>query len=466
MSAAAIAVWGIPLLGGLLARVLSGPSAARRAALLAMTVTLALAIALVVSSPATLPRAVVFGADEMSSVLLVTFSALVLAVLIGAPRAGLDARGTSDLLLVSGATLAALSSNHVAPFALGWGLSLAPLALEARRERRRAVLRAAVLLGLLAVAPMIAALAAAGVGARLGAPGAGLDFASLAASPFVRRWQSVLAPMAIVAVVTRAGIFPFHVWVPAVMERARLPLALPVVISPLGSFAAVRVLLVLFPEVVREVGPWLVVWGAASACHGALLAFGRNNVRRQLGYLWVSAASCILAGIGTLHDLALAGALFYDVTVAAALTGLCLIAGAVEARTGTADMRRLGGLVRSAPMLATAYLLLGLAVISFPGTAGFVSEHLFVQGLHEVNPTIAIVLLGATAVNGITLVRSYKRVFLGPGPDGEQAISRVDDALPRERLVLATLIVLLVVGWFLPTPLLRVRESVAAVLRP
>jgi NADH-quinone oxidoreductase subunit M len=226
----------------------------------------------------------------------------------------------------------------------------------------------------------------------------------------------------------------------------------------------VKVLLVLCPRFVHDLGGILVVWGAASCCYGALLALGRDNVRRQLGFLWVSAAGSVLAGIGTANDLALSGALFYDVTAALAITGLLLIAGAVEARLGTADMRLMGGLVRRTPRLATAYLLLGLAVVSFPGTAGFVSEHLFVQGLHEVSPTVAFVLLTATAVNGIALVRSYKRVFLGPPSRAGQEIRAMDDALPRESWVLGALVLALIVGWFVPTPLLRVREAITATL--
>lgn len=466
MSAAAIAVWAVPLVASFLARTRRRADAARAVAVAAMIVSLALSLWLVVSSAPALSPSVLLGADEMSSVLLVSSSGLVIAALIGAPRASFDARLTGDVLLVAAATLGVLVSNHVLPFLLGWGLSLVPLAREARRGKATASVRAVVLLGALSVAPMVLALAVAAIGARVRAPGISLDFVSLSASPFLQRWQVVLAPLVVVAVATRAGIFPFHVWVPAVVERTRLPLALPVIISPLGSFALVKVLLGLFPGFVRDFGSFFVVWGAVSACYGALLAIGRDDVRRQLAFLWVSAASSVLAGIGTQNALALSGALFYDVTAAIALTGLLLIAGGVEARIGTADMRRMGGIVRRAPRLATAYLLLGLAVVSFPGTAGFVSEHLFIQGLHAVNPAVAILLLTATAVNGIALVRSYKRVFLGPPSAEVQEVRALSDTLPRESWVLAALVAALIVGWFFPTPLLRVRESVTAALQP
>lgn len=466
MKAASVAVWAIPLLASFVARSRRRPDMARGAAIAALAVSFALSLVLVVLSEPRVTPGVFMGADEMSSVLLVSACGTALAVLIGAPRASFDSRLTADLLVVAAATLGVLVSNHVVAFLLWWCLPLLPLAREARRSQGPAARRAVVFLGVLSVAPMVLALGLAALGARVGAPEIGLDLASLATSRFVKSWQVPLGSMAVIAVATRAGVFPFHLWIPAVVERMRLPMALPVVVSPLGSFAAVKVLLVLFPQVVRDFGSFFVVWGTVSACYGALLALGRDDVRRQLGFVWVSAVGSVLAGIGTSNDLALSGALFHDVIVAIALTGLLLIAGGVEARLGTSDMRRMGGLVRRTPRLATAYLLLGLAVVSFPGTAGFVSEHLLIQGLHEINPVVAIVLLAATAVNGIALVRSYKRVFLGPPADGGQAIRGLDDTLPRESRVLAALVVLLFVGWLFPTPLLRVRESVTAVLQP
>ncbi|MEZ4313276.1 MAG: hypothetical protein R3F14_35090 [Polyangiaceae bacterium] len=75
------------------------------------------------------------------------------------------------------------------------------------------------------------------------------------------------------------------------------------------------------------------------------------------------------------------------------------------------------------------------------------------QGLHELNPAIAAVLLTATAVNGITLVRSYKRVFLGlPSPARPPEPAPGFRRSPRERWVLAALVVLLLAGWLFPSP--------------
>jgi NADH-quinone oxidoreductase subunit M len=140
---------------------------------------------------------------------------------------------------------------------------------------------------------------------------------------------------------------------------------------------------------------------------------------------------------------------------------LLLIVRAVEVRTGTADMRRLGGLVSRTPAMATAYLLLGLAAIGFPGTATFVSEDLLVQGLlHDHAITTGLLLL-ASALNGVSLVRSFKRIFLGPPAPHGPELGHVVDLLPRERAVAIVLVVALLAGGAIPAPLLAIREGVA-----
>ena len=57
-----------------------------------------------------------------------------------------------------------------------------------------------------------------------------------------------------------------------------------------------------------------------------------------------------------------------------------LMITALFARTGTADMRELGGIVRRVPGLSACFFLFGLATIAIPGTVAFAAEDLAVAG--------------------------------------------------------------------------------------
>jgi len=128
----------------------------------------------------------------------------------------------------------------------------------------------------------------------------------------------------------------------------------------------------------------------------------------------------------------------------------------------SAFLDQLGSLVVNAPGLATGYLLLALATVAFPGTATFMSEDLLVKALLKEHSVVATGLLIATALNGLTLFRTWKRIFLGPPSAHAPNLARVADVQPRERWTGAALMFALLVGGLAPTPLLLLRAGLRA----
>jgi NADH-quinone oxidoreductase subunit M len=161
-----------------------------------------------------------------------------------------------------------------------------------------------------------------------------------------------------------------------------------------------------------------------------------------------------------------AGALLHAMSVIAAVAGLVLLAASIQARTGTTDMRRLGGLHRRTRRLSLGFLLLCAAAVGFPGSVGFVSDDLMIQGLLRGHAVAVVCMLVATALNGITLFRAFKRTFLGPPAIHADDLSAIADSLPRERWVSSTLILALLISGFAPAPLLAIRHSVVTALSP
>jgi NADH-quinone oxidoreductase subunit M len=458
-----------PILVGLfVAIVVRNRSVARGIGIAASALLVPFAFVIFVSSEAPLLSATSVSAlavgdlevDGLSAVLLPLVACLSVAVLVAIPRADVDASAVMSLLITEGATLGVLVSANVVLFGAFWSLSLLPMASEARRSGDVALRRATRWAAALCILPMAFAIVAVVLLAIVGHVASPFEVRAIAESAFVRHQAPLITPLLLVACTARMGLFPFHLWVPVALGRGRLSVMLPSVVSPLGSFAIVRLALGLFPIQTRAWCGALMVMATVSALYGAILALGQHHARRQLGYLWTSVAGFVLAGITTLDAEGLSGALVHDLASTIAITGLALTVRAVEARTGTADFRRLGGLVLHAPRMATGYFLLGAAAVGFPATITFVSEDLVVQGLVRTRPVVAVLLLTAMAINGVTLVRSFKRIFLGPPSahlDEQQAIP---DLLPRERWVSIVLVAALLAGGFVPTPLLAIRRQV------
>ena len=462
-------MWLGPILAGMLVGVVvKNRAVARAIGILVATILVPLAFVVFVSSEAELLTASSVRAlaaadlavDGLSAVLLPLVTSLSLAVLIAVPRADVDVRAVVSLLITLGATLGVLVSANVLLLGAFWAMSLLPMVSEARRSGDLALRRATRWAMALCVVPMFATSGIVVVLALLAHVPSPIDVGALADSAVAAPHAARLAPLLLVACVARMGIFPFHLWVPVALGRGRLSVVLPSVVSPLGSFAMVRLALGLFPQATRAWCGVLMVLATVSALYGAILALGQHDARRQLGYLWTSVAGFVLAGVATLDAQGLSGALVHDLALTIAITGLALTVRAVEARTGTADFRRLGGLVRQTPRMATGYFLLGAAAVGFPATVTFVSEDLVVQGLVRERPLVAVLLLAAMAINGVTLVRSFKRIFLGPPSPHASPMTAVHDLLPRERWVSLVLVLALLAGGFVPTPLLAIRRQV------
>jgi len=158
----------------------------------------------------------------------------------------------------------------------------------------------------------------------------------------------------------------------------------------------------------------------------------------------------VLLGLFAGNLLALQGALIQMVCHGLGTGGLFFLAGALQQRTGTRDLDKLGGLWGGLPRLSGAGLVLALAALGLPGLGTFVGEFLVLLGTARVSlPVAAAAAVGLVpaAVASLLLVQ---RAFLGPAQDTRGAA----DLTARETGALAVLVAALVWIGLFPQPLL------------
>lgn len=403
------------------------------------------------------------GVDGLNAVLLPMTAAVALAALLSTPRSDLRGDTAARILVVEGTLLASFMALDAALMSVFWVASMLPLWQDTRRSGSRplhVVMTLSVVATAAALLAAVLGMASYGAAAGLSSP---LDLVAAArAGVHNAAWIGWLF---LFAALLRMGIFPVHLWLTAAAWRAPGYSAMPALFTSLGSFGLARVVMPLFPGLCAQVSTPLVLLGTGTALYGALLAIGQSDLRRVIGYFWVSQMGLVLTGLAALNTPGVAGGLLQAMSSVVEVSGLMLIALEVEARAGTTDMRLLGGLVRRAPRMATGFLLLSAAAVGFPGTISFVAEDLAIQGLLAEHELAAGVLLIVTAINGITLFKAFKQTFLGPGSQHAKTLRSFEDLRGWEYRASVAMMATLLVGGFMPQPLLAVRAGVVDALK-
>lgn len=471
-------LWVLPLLGALVIQfMIRETRRQRQAAIVVAGAVFAVALAMFAvngwledfgrddleSGPVFMSLHFHMAVDGLNAMLLPMTAAVALATLISTPRSDLRGNTAARILAIEGTLLASFMALDAALLSLFWVASMLPLWQDSRRSHSRplhVVMTLSVVATAAALLTALILMAKQGAAAGLVAP---LDLLAIARSNVVI--TPIVGGLFLFAALLRMGILPMHLWLTASAWRAPGYSAMPALFTSLGSFGLARVVMPLFPEMCEDLSGPLVTIGAITALYGALLAIGQYDLRRLIGYFWISQMGLVLTGLATLNAPGVAGGLLQAMSSVVEVSGLMLIALEVEARAGTTDMRLLGGLVRRAPRMATGFFLLSAAAVGFPGTISFVAEDLAIQGLLREHEVAATILLVVTALNGITLFRAFKQTFLGPGSQHAKTLRSFEDLRGWEYRASVAMMATLLAGGFLPQPLLGVRAGVVDALK-
>ena len=287
-----------------------------------------------------------------------------------------------------------------------------------------------------------------------------LGHAAFSAFPcgFAATWRGTLIfVLFLVGFGIKAGIFPFHFWLPVAHAAAPSHVSsfMSGVLIKMGILGLVR-MLSWIPDPPLWWGGLLVVLGAASGILGVAFALGQHDLKRLLAYHSIENIGIILLGIGigtlgksigsqSVQILGYAGGLLHVLNHGLFKGLLFLNAGSVIRAMGTRDLEKMGALSRTMPTTAFTFLAGAWAICGLPPLNGFVSEWLIYlaafQGLALSHLPWTIVALSALAVIGALALacfaKAYGTVFLG-NPRSREA----EQSQESPRLMLAPMIAL------------------------
>lgn len=224
----------------------------------------------------------------------------------------------------------------------------------------------------------------------------------------------------------KAGMFPFHGWLPVAHPEAPAPASavLSGIIVKGGVLGIIRVIFYLFgADFIR--GTWvqtaMLVLSLVTVFMGSMLAYLEQGMKKRLAYSTVSQVSYILFGLFLLDPVSLTGSLLHVVFHAFIKCGLFLCAGAIIYRTGRNRVDELTGIGKEMPVTIWCFTLCSLALIGIPPASGFISKwYLCVGALHTKLAVFSwlgpvVLLVSALLTAGYLLPVTIKGFF--PGAD-------------------------------------------------
>jgi hydrogenase-4 component B len=235
----------------------------------------------------------------------------------------------------------------------------------------------------------------------------------------------------LIAFGTKAGIIPFHIWLPYAHPAApsNISAFMSGIMIKIAIYGFVRFVFGMLGAEFEWWGTTLLVAGIITTMLGVAYTLVEQNVKRLLAYCSIENIGIILIGLGVsclaysvgqmqVSTLALAAALFHLLNHTIIKGTLFMGAGAILNSTHTKDMENLGGLLKKMPYTGLFMLGSSLAISAIPPFNGFVSEWLTYQAIfvNIATATIGIKVLliltvAALAMAGAMAATSFIKFF-------------------------------------------------------
>jgi NADH-quinone oxidoreductase subunit M len=243
----------------------------------------------------------------------------------------------------------------------------------------------------------------------------------------------------------KVPLFPFHTWLPDAYESAPtgVSMVLTGVLSKMGVYGFVRLLLPLFPNEIRIIGPWLLALAICSIVFAPLAAWAQSDLKRMVAYLSVNhlgycmlglfalAASPAAAQIDT--HAALSGVFMQIFNHGITAAALFYLVGLLEQRRGLRGIGDFGGLMQRAPLLCGWMSVAMFSSLGLPGLNGFIGEFLIFKGSFAIAASFTAIAVIGLLVTAIVFVRAMQALFSGPLAE---SCSGFPDLLAREKIAI------------------------------
>ncbi|MGE5470124.1 MAG: complex I subunit 4 family protein [Bacteroidota bacterium] len=401
------------------------------------------------------------GVDGLSVLFLPATALLFLGSLVAGWQVVANGRRLhySLLLLLQSTTLGIFCALDTVLFFVFWEVTLVPLYFLLGRWGATAdsgrVAARYFLIMLAGGIPLLLAF----VALAASQPAPTFDLMALLAAPPPAATQTLVFLLCLLGFGVKVPLVPLHTWLPQFSLAAPGSLTALLVGLKLGAFGLIRFAVPLAPQAALDMHWLLAGLGTLALLYGAVGMLAQSNLRVGLAYASICHVGLAVLGLSAFTAQAVQGAVSLLLSFSVASGGAFLLLEFLRQRTGSSDIHALGGVAKTMPLLATGFMICGLAGVGMPGTSSFPGEFLLIVAALHSHAGAGLAALFALSIAAAGFLSLYRRAFFGPPT--RPAVAQAEDLRPREWAVLIVLILVIVLIGIYPGPWIEVLRPAA-----
>ena len=183
----------------------------------------------------------------------------------------------------------------------------------------------------------------------------------------------------------KSALFPFFFWLPASYHTP--PVAITALfagtLTKVGIYTMIRFFSLFVVQDVLFWKTFLLVIAGLTMSIGVMMAASQFDIRKILSFHIISQVGYMVMGLAIFTASSVAAAIYFTVHNMLSKTNTFLAGGLVYQRSGSYDLKYLGGLYKAMPWLALLFFIPAMSLAGIPPLPGFFGKFFLIKGGFE-----------------------------------------------------------------------------------
>mgnify|MGYP001204785855 FL=1 len=233
----------------------------------------------------------------------------------------------------------------------------------------------------------------------------------------------------------KVPMWPFHTWLPDAHVEAPTvgSIILAGILLKVGGYAFLRLSLPILPDATFYFADFMIIVSIISIIYTSFVAIAQDDIKKMIAYSSVAHMGYVTAGIFSLTEEGIKGAIFQMVSHGIVSSALFLSIGFLYEQTKSREIKTYSFLVKSMPTFSFLFIVIVLSSIGLPGTSGFIGELLSVLGVYKYNSLFGLLVATGLILGAIYMLRLVREIIFTVDKD---KVLVLKDLILSERLLL------------------------------